>query len=769
MPAGKRFFPRVEQARWLLWLPAAVLIAFVLSLGGMFYVVFFDWQDERRDSLIQDILWLEQSMRSQLTEQQDWAVRTASEVGEGTLDEDRFQAASELILRENPEILSVELLNAQGQVEARAPSQFQAEHRRQPLASFEERDAFDVARRQGQPAFSNVYYSLDKQARVDLEAPVYRDHRFAGSVRLSYSLPGMLHHEVPWWIGQKYQIAIVDLGGKVIAAKFTVGERPGSLWHEIDFTPPGNGLRLRATAYHLGMGLAFPLLAGLMGLLLLLLGVSLWKIRQHIRRRHKVESMLREEMALRAAMEDSMKNGLIVMDPRGTIVRVNRAFCEMTGRTAEALIGQTPPYTFWPTEHLNELHGFVSATLAGDMPPHGFELPFLRADGESFWVRLYATPLINHLNQQTGWLASMYNITELKKKREAIAQAHQRFRTVLNGLDAAVCVSRCEDRQLLFSNRAFEENMVRASEDAPFCVVLPWPDDEGIGPLADVVDCDLQFNGSTRWYQLHRRRIEWVDGEPAWLGIYADITEARAFAERERLQAEKLQTTARLMTMGELASSLAHELNQPLAAIASYAAGCLNRIEQTPALPAVQLATPLDKIARQARRAGEIIHGIRAFVKKREPKLARLAVSELLEHTLTLAGPMLSQHRVAFHIECDDGLTLDADRVLLEQVLLNLVNNAVEAMRDGKVARPTLTLTAHRQGERMRLSVSDNGPGLNPAVAEQLFTPFFTTKQEGMGIGLNICRSIIEYHRGEFGHASNPEGGCVFWLELPLN
>lgn len=416
MPAGKRFFPRVEQARWLLWLPAAVLIAFVLSLGGMFYVVFFDWQDERRDSLIQDILWLEQSMRSQLTEQQDWAVRTASEVGEGTLDEDRFQAASELILRENPEILSVELLNAQGQVEARAPSQFQAEHRRQPLASFEERDAFDVARRQGQPAFSNVYYSLDKQARVDLEAPVYRDHRFAGSVRLSYSLPGMLHHEVPWWIGQKYQIAIVDLGGKVIAAKFTVGERPGSLWHEIDFTPPGNGLRLRATAYHLGMGLAFPLLAGLMGLLLLLLGVSLWKIRQHIRRRHKVESMLREEMALRAAMEDSMKNGLIVMDPRGTIVRVNRAFCEMTGRTAEALTGQTPPYTFWPTEHLDELHGFVSATLAGDMPPHGFELPFLRADGESFWVRLYATPLINHLNQQTGWLASMYNITELKKK-----------------------------------------------------------------------------------------------------------------------------------------------------------------------------------------------------------------------------------------------------------------------------------------------------------------------------------------------------------------
>ncbi len=764
----KRFFPRAEQSRWLLWLPATVLIAFVLALGGMFYVVFFDWQDERRDGLIQDILWLEQSMRMQLTDHQGWAVRMASEVGEGTLDDSRFQAASELMLRENPEILAIELLNAQGRIEARAPSQFQPEHRQQPLASFEERDAFEVARRQGQPAFSSKYYGLDKQARVDMQAPVYQEHHFAGSIRLTYSLPGMLHHEVPWWIAQKYQISIVDLGGKVIAAKFTVGERPGSLWHEIDFSPPGNGLRLRATAYHLGLGLAFPLLAGLMGLLLVLLGGSLWKIRQHIRRRHKVESMLREEMALRAAMEDSMKNGLIVMNLRGGIVRVNRAFCEMTGRQADALIGQTPPYTFWPSEHLDALHRFLNATLAGEMPPHGFELPFLRADGEPFWVRLYATPLVNHLGQQTGWLASMYNITELKKKREAIAMAHQRFRTVLNGLDAAVCVSRCEDRQLLFSNRAFEENMVRASDDTPFCVVLPWPDDDDIGPLAEVVDCELQFNGSPRWYQLHRRRIEWVDGEPAWLGIYADITEARAFAERERLQAEKLQSTARLMTMGELASSLAHELNQPLAAIASYAAGCLNRIDQTPALPAVQLATPLDKITRQARRAGEIVHGIRAFVKKREPKLARVAADDLLNHTLMLAGPMLTQHRVSLHTHCDEALYLDADRVLIEQVLLNLVNNAVEAMRDAGATRPSLQLDARRDGKRLRITVADNGPGLSDSVAEQLFTPFFTTKQEGMGIGLNICRSIIEYHRGEFGHYPNPDGGCVFWVSLPL-
>jgi C4-dicarboxylate-specific signal transduction histidine kinase len=182
----------------------------------------------------------------------------------------------------------------------------------------------------------------------------------------------------------------------------------------------------------------------------------------------------------------------------------------------------------------------------------------------------------------------------------------------------------------------------------------------------------------------------------------------------------------------------------------------------------VQLATPLDKITRQARRAGEIVHGIRAFVKKREPKLARVAADDLLNHTLMLAGPMLTQHRVNLHTHCDEALYLDADRVLLEQVLLNLVNNAVEAMRDAGTARPSLQLDARRDGKRLRITVADNGPGLSDSVAEQLFTPFFTTKQEGMGIGLNICRSIIEYHRGEFGHYPNPDGGCVFWVSLPL-
>ena len=237
MPAGKRFSPALNRRALAAVAAGGGIDCFCAVAGRHVLCGVFDWQDERRDSLIQDILWLEQSMRSQLTEQQDWRCAPPVRWARGTLDEDRFQAASELILRENPEILSVELLNAQGQVEARAPASFRPSTvaSRWPALKSAMPLTWRAARVSRHSAMCITAWT--KQARVDLEAPVYRDHRFAGSVRLSYSLPGMLHHEVPWWIGQKYQIAIVDLGGKVIAAKFTVGERPGSLWHEIDFTP----------------------------------------------------------------------------------------------------------------------------------------------------------------------------------------------------------------------------------------------------------------------------------------------------------------------------------------------------------------------------------------------------------------------------------------------------------------------------------------------------------------------------------------------------
>lgn len=756
----------LTDSRGVVWLPTAALSVLLLVLGLLGAAVWRDWEDERRDTLIQDILWLEQAFRLRFDSLEEWSGMIGSEIAKRDMTESHFSAAAKLLIRENPEIARIERLDTNGHVRwhigrfVDVPQQGGDKGGRYSLL-----DTLDVARRLTEPSYSDVYRLADHEPLVDLVAPIYIGKQFAGGIRLTFSLSQLLYHQVPWWIGQKYQISVVDLGGEVLATKFQLAERPGALSHEIEFTPPGHGLRLKATAYRVGVGMAMPVLGGVSLLLMALLVASLWKIRLDIKTRNRVERALRREMALRSAIENSMKNGLIAIDLSGRITRVNRALCDMLGVPAEMLVGQAPPYSFWPADRQADLDEMLTRIAEDRIPSLGFELLFERRNGGRFDVRLYLTPLVDEGGRQTGWLASFYDITEHKRKRMAVAAAQERLATVLNGLDAPVCVSRCVDRQLLFSNRAFEENMVRAEQDAPFCVVLPWPRDTRNDE--DVIDCELTFPGSPRVYQIHRRRIEWVDGEAAWLGIYADITESKRLAERERQHAEKLQSTARLVTMGEMASTLAHEINQPLAVIATYSTGCLKKMD-LPGFDREQLRAPLEKIAEQARRAGQIVHGIRGFVKKRAPQLAPVDINAVVESVLTLAGPVMRVQGVRLEASLSECRAADVDRVLIEQVLLNLVNNAVEAMRDAGIAKPMLSICTREAGGMVEVEVTDNGPGIAPELAEQLFMPFFTTKAEGMGIGLNICRSVIEYHRGEFELEPAPGGGCRFRFRLPV-
>ncbi len=756
-----------KAGRNLVWLPISALIVLVVVLVMLAQLVWKDWRDERQDTLIQDILWLEQTLRQRFQSMEEWSATHGADYARGRMDTGRFQDAARLLLRENPELLAIELRNPDGDVLWFAGRYGDVPEPNPGAGNYQPLELLDTARRLAAPAYSTVHPGNDGQPLVDMMAPVFDNGRFLGVVQLTYQLNQVLYHHVPWWIAQKYQISVVDLGGSLIASKFNVVGRVSVLSHEIEFTPPGHGLRLKATSYRSGLGIALPVLVSVLVLLVLLLIGSLWKIRQYIRQRASAEQALQRETALRASIENSMKNGLIAIDADGCIRRVNRAFCDMLGVEESCLIGQRPPYSFWPQERHAELDDLLDGVRRGEIPPLGFELVFQRTDGVRFDVRLYVTPLRDGAGHQQGWLASFYDITEHRRRRLAVAAAQERLATVLNGLDAPVCVSRCSDRQLLFSNRAFEENMIGSPEN-PFCVVLPWPPDTDV--QSPVLDCQLSFAGSSRVYQIHRRQIEWVDGEAVWLGIYTDMTESVRLAERERLHVEKLQATARLVTMGEMASTLAHELNQPLAAIATYAAACERRLQSAGAVQDIgQIRVPLERIASQARRAGAIIHGIRGFVKKHSPQLSRCDINQIVDSVLTLALPVMRQNHILLHTDLNMHCPqVDMDRVMIEQVLLNLVNNAVEAMRDAAIVAPQLHILTRPTAEGgVEVQVADNGPGIPPERVSELFTPFFTTKAEGMGIGLNICRSIIEHHHGRFDYRPGHQGGSVFGFTLP--
>ena len=292
-------------------------------------------------------------------------------------------------------------------------------------------------------------------------------------------------------------------------------------------------------------------------------------------------------------------------------------------------------------------------------------------------------------------------------------------------------------------------------------------------------------DGSNKWFEVRRRFIPWVDGHLAQLLIATDITSRKAAEDQARQQEERMQFTSRLTTMGEMASSLAHELNQPLSAISNYCMGVAKRLEGhlDPALNK-EIMPALEKASDQAHRAGTIIQRIRGFVKRSEPQRKAVNVSEIINDAVGLVEIEAHRHRLSIQSEIAENLpVVNLDPVLILQVVVNLLKNALDSVREAyplssRWSAPPVRISTDLDTSifpaMLRIQVTDAGGGIPENALERIFEPFFSTKSDGMGMGLNICRSIIESHHGRL-WATNVQdseqtklAGCTFTILLPL-
>jgi signal transduction histidine kinase len=364
----------------------------------------------------------------------------------------------------------------------------------------------------------------------------------------------------------------------------------------------------------------------------------------------------------------------------------------------------------------------------------------------------------------------------------SLKETNDRFETVLDSLDVSVYVTDLQSNDLLFANARLRETFPgiavgqKANSFEEGFVESPptrYPGSRIIrtdGEPGEVFIDELEHRESNRFFLTRTRAVRWVDGRIARLTTLGDVTD-RVFAERIRqTQQDKLTRTSRLMTVGEIASTLAHEINQPLAAIANYVNGCIRRLKGN-GNPDGTVIAAMEKADAQVARAGAIISRVREFVRTREPNRRATDINHLVRDTSKLMESDDEQRALRCKLDLDETLPeVFADRIMIEQVLLNLLRNAREAMQPLPVgARLAIIRTRRLSDDMVAVEVLDSGTGISPEAAQQLFSPFFSTKSDGMGMGLNICRSLIEYHEGRLTFEDNSGGGTIFRFTLPFD
>ena len=359
----------------------------------------------------------------------------------------------------------------------------------------------------------------------------------------------------------------------------------------------------------------------------------------------------------------------------------------------------------------------------------------------------------------------------LVRLRVALSRADERFVHVLEELQAAVYVADYDSGRILYANH----NLARLLDADPDSLdARELGERFGITPLAapqgqtEFISREIRNPASGRWYLVKSGTIPWTSSRPVSLQVITEITELKQAQALKRQNQEMLHQTARLASLAEIASTLAHEVNQPLMAIATYNDAGLRMLGGT-RFNKDDLVTALQRSREQAVRAGNIIRGVRDFIRSRRTTPSDCDINALIRHALDLLDTALDENDINVTLsQPDTPLLARADKTLLVQVILNLAQNAIEAMAKNDRARRTLSIASTRTEDgTIIVSVSDQGRGIPDDLGEQPYMPLFTTKMQGMGLGLSICRSVVEAHNGRIWHDRNVDGGCSFHFSLP--
>lgn len=492
----------------------------------------------------------------------------------------------------------------------------------------------------------------------------------------------------------------------------------------------------------------------------------------------------RDELAERSkAILDTAIDGIVTIDERGIIESFNRAAERIFGYAAAEVIGKNVSVLMPPPEHAQHEDYLRRYLQTGERRVIGIgrEVSGRRKDGTVFPLDLAVGEI--RVRGRRLFTGILREITQRKRAQSALTESERKFRSLIETAGSAIVVLAPDHRVLEWNDEA--ERIYGYKRDE----ILGKDYFEHFLPpeVRDAVAADIEevlrgkktigFENPILSRNGRRHDMVWnvsrvVDAEGRPTGIMAigqDITERKRLEQEAQRRLQELAHVSRAQSISEVASGLAHEINQPLTAIVSYAEACrliLGRDE----VDAELLRRSLADIVKQGERASEIINRLREFVRRDRIEREPVDLNALVRGALELLRHELAVHGVQVQLALEERLlSVRASRVQIEQVLFNLVRNAIDAM-DASAVRELEIHTAMMRGEQpaLAVAVSDTGEGLPPDALESLFDPFFSTKPGGMGLGLSISRSIVEAHGGRIWAVAREGGGTTFRFTLPF-
>ena len=498
------------------------------------------------------------------------------------------------------------------------------------------------------------------------------------------------------------------------------------------------------------------------------------------------ETRSRQGLEYRALL-DAAVDAIVVIDHRGIIQEFSQAAQRVFGYTADEVIGSNVN-VLMPEPYHSEHDGYL-ARYASSRDPHiigiGREVRARRKDGSLFPCDL-AVGQVQGV-EPPRFIGFIRDITARKEAEEQLRRSEAELRLAQELANLGNYVMHVgDDSRDYFSPQLHRILGVRPGDERvardEFLGRWVHPSDRKrvsaefarMDAGKSALDIEYQVvlrDGTVKHLHHLAQAVFGPDGRvQKYVGTIHDITDRRRAEDEARVLQERLTHFSRLSTMGEMAAGLAHEINQPLSAIATYAQACQRLIRQ-PEPDTEDVTSALEQINAQALRAGEVIRRLRNFVKNREVKREPVNCARLLEDLRTLAETDARLHNIRLRLDCQEPLpTVYADPIQLQQVVLNLVRNAIDAMADApEDRREVVLMTREVTDGEVEVTVADHGTGLAPEATEHLFNPFFTTKASGTGLGLAISRSIVRAHGGRLWHTPNDGCGVRFHFTLPVS